>query len=703
MAFSTCSHLLLLLLLLPLTLSTPTEYSVTFDTPNPLGLKLDAELRVLGFQRDPQSGERLPAERSLWVREGDVLASVNSVRTAGLSLHSVTLLVAKATLPKRLTFVAPGDREAEMAGVYDGPAGIHGHAGSVELASRAGGVALGSVPFLQAMFGGQLSCAPAPLVLADPPHGCSAYTNTRALYGAIVVVERGRCTFSDKAAIAQGVAAVGLLVLNDASGAYVRMPIDQAEAARLDLTIPAVMVDAGKGAELVRSLLGEGGGGGAGPGRGAAAATSEAKKVLGGVQARLVRQGLACKPWKKKGEGSSGGGGGGGGGKGSKGKGGQGEQHKGQGLQLGDPAAQGGEMLLFAPGTPLSPGPAPAAAAAAAAAAVQLEEPPHRHASGYYSDRAEESGADASAATGSLAARSLEGAAAAARSRWLEEEEEAAAAAAEGGSGELASKEDLAQLAALERMRKGAAVRAEYLRAAFGGPVPQGRLALALAVPFDACSPLQPGSSSSAAAAYAGAAVLVGRGTCGFAVKAAAVRAAGGAAMVVVNNEAGLFAMGGDGGAGAGAVAAAAEADSRVAALVPSVMVTRSTGTALKAALDAAAEAPPPPSLPSAAGHHGSVASAAAAHPELTPAPTLTLLGNGDAFGAWEELGGLLQPSAWSQDSSARRKAYQRLARLHHPDRSTGSPERFQLLAFLYRKANFHYDPASEPGFQNEL
>jgi hypothetical protein len=49
------------------------------------------------------------------------------------------------------------------------------------------------------------------------------------------VVERGLCTFSDKAAIAQGLGAVGVVVLNDVGNAFVRMPIDEREAARLEL------------------------------------------------------------------------------------------------------------------------------------------------------------------------------------------------------------------------------------------------------------------------------------------------------------------------------------------------------------------------------------------------------------------------------------------------------------------------------------
>ena len=252
-----------------------TEYfTVTFDTARALGLQLDSSLRVTSFSRDA-SGGKMPAERTGWIHVGDTLLTVNGERVAGVSLSTATAIISRAALPRVLGFSGPpgSNRAAEMRGVFDGPAGIHGHEGQLELATRAGGVALGAAPFLQAMFGGPMSCAAAPLVLADPPHGCAAYTNTGGAFGAIAVVERGLCTFSDKAAIAQGLGAVGVVVLNDVGNAFVRMPIDEREAARLDITVPVVMVDAGRGAETLRLLLSGSAVPRSGPGgRGAAAA-----------------------------------------------------------------------------------------------------------------------------------------------------------------------------------------------------------------------------------------------------------------------------------------------------------------------------------------------------------------------------------------------------------------------------------------------
>ncbi len=50
----------------------PEYYTVKFDTPNPLGLQLDASLRVASFSRDAAGG-KMPEERMGWVRVGDSL------------------------------------------------------------------------------------------------------------------------------------------------------------------------------------------------------------------------------------------------------------------------------------------------------------------------------------------------------------------------------------------------------------------------------------------------------------------------------------------------------------------------------------------------------------------------------------------------------------------------------------------------------
>lgn len=121
----------------------------------------------------------------------------------------------------------------------------------------------GTFEFVQALFGGPPSCTPVmqparnhpapstltrplpapkqmPIATAEPRHACGQLLNERQLAGAIVIVERGMCAFSDKAINVQLAGAAGLLVLND-KGAAFRMPANKDES--FDITIPAVMVD----------------------------------------------------------------------------------------------------------------------------------------------------------------------------------------------------------------------------------------------------------------------------------------------------------------------------------------------------------------------------------------------------------------------------------------------------------------------------
>ena len=43
---------------------------------------------------------------------------------------------------------------------------------------------------------------------------------------------------------------------------------------------------------------------------------------------------------------------------------------------------------------------------------------------------------------------------------------------------------------------------------------------------------------------------------------------------------------------------------------------------------------------------------------------------------------------AWPRAKKARRKLYFRLSREHHPDKATGSQERFEAISYAYRLAN---------------
>jgi hypothetical protein len=55
-------------------------------------------------------------------------------------------------------------------------------------------------PVLMAHFGSLTSCHKTRIVMANPDSGCMAFNNERLLPNAIVLVERGSCSFADKAA-----------------------------------------------------------------------------------------------------------------------------------------------------------------------------------------------------------------------------------------------------------------------------------------------------------------------------------------------------------------------------------------------------------------------------------------------------------------------------------------------------------------------
>lgn len=75
---------------------------------------------------------------------------------------------------------------------------------------------------------------------ANPPNGCSALLNAQECAGKVVMVERGVCTFSIKAANVQRAGgAVFALLNNDASPSFI-MDGDAATAATLPISIPSI-------------------------------------------------------------------------------------------------------------------------------------------------------------------------------------------------------------------------------------------------------------------------------------------------------------------------------------------------------------------------------------------------------------------------------------------------------------------------------
>jgi hypothetical protein len=727
------------------------QFDVYFETSKPLGMKLSSDLSVQGFVRN--GGTKLPAEASGWLRVGDKIVAVNGESTVGKDINTVVRMIGSASLPKKLTFVTSGgsNRTKEMANHYDGPKGIHGHEGVLELAKD--GNPLGSIPFLQAMFGGLTNCKPAPIVVVNPSHGCGAYRGLEAAFDAFAIVDRGVCAFSDKAIIAQQASAMGLIVVNDQPSELIRMPIDPSESQ--DIALPVVMVEMSDGA-TVKQLVEKAGG---------------RRAIMG----RLVRKGQPCKPWRKAtvvGEADA-----------------NGKAPTQNGL--GDPAAPSGELLLFPPGFSLSAATAAAAAAPEAGAGPSSSASPastssssrksrrgvrggsssnngegegdgegegeedvssHVHSAGFYSDKDGARGddglmhedgngvprddAERALSGGSRARRMLE-----ARSRRNraeagdgdgeadaeDEELTAVDVQPDGEQGEEGEKSKETPSPAAEAaariagMRARASGRFEYLLSKSGHPVPQGQLKVVAAEPPDGCSPItNPGGAG-------GGALLVDRGGCSFTVKAKYAAAAGAALLVVANTNAGLFPV---------TVAGPEEGGPPANSALPVMMVTKIAGRAIRAALTDARDAEVKAAVdaadaknaasaaqkasakagqqqnkqqqpqqqnkqqpqPAHAHHHGESAEAHAADFSVT----VSAVGDPRFSSIWEELTALMDVGAWPAEAPARRKLYLRLSRIHHPDRSSGSADRFELLAYLYKRANFRYDPSSEPDFVDD-
>lgn len=654
------------------------DFTVSFPDDGPLGLQFDSSLRVFGFARSA-TGAPLAAELSRWLRPGDVLEKVNGDVVRGLPLSDVTAVMASAPRPRNLTFSASGDRAAELsARGVEGASGIHGHEGILQLASRSGGKTLGHASFLQASFGGQLSCASAPLIASVPKFGCGAYARTMAplAFGAIVVVERGSCAFSDKAAIAQAAGAVGLVVLNDPGNSFVRMPIDPIERTRLDLTLAAVMIDAGPAADTLRVLLGmevvDGFSAVNGRRRHESKTTDgrndglyierPSPQPVGSLEARLLPSGLSCSPWRLASEAAAL----------------SGKKTSGARTGTADDRTKSGVAYIFPPfsrvgGASRTPA-SPEVITAHSLPRDQAASPSLIHVGSERMGFGIPDRAQRGLAGGSKARRALDQVARDMRDEAADREALHAAIDTTG----TVFQEDLplnsAEASDAHDALIGHTARVEVVGADFGGYMPAGkRLRLLQAAPINACAPLIGGGGI-----YAGTAVLVNRGGCSFSEKARNVAHADGSILLLASDSEVVFAM------SPGSID-----HSDMDTFAPSVMVSRVSGDVLRGAVK------------SAAGSSGRPHAASVTDPALWADASVLLVGDASVAEAWAELSKLLDPRAWPADALARKKTYTRLARQNHPDREGGSQERFTLLAFLYRRANHHFDPKSEPDFQD--
>lgn len=247
------SHVLALALISALVVSA-SEYEVEFSTRESLGMQLDSGLKVVGFRR-PHGSQKLPAEASGWIRVGDHLAGVNGDSVAGKPLAVVAQHLHNARLPKMLRFTSfdGGDRYKEMRQLFEkeekmSAQGLFGH-----LRLARDGVPFGSLPFVRAEFGQRPSCKPLKIITASPSNACGAFSNERSMRGRYVLVDRGMCTFLDKASNVQAAGGVGMILLNDAGKAEV-MPNDPEDDRSSQVVIPSIMIGESDAGTIHRAL-----------------------------------------------------------------------------------------------------------------------------------------------------------------------------------------------------------------------------------------------------------------------------------------------------------------------------------------------------------------------------------------------------------------------------------------------------------------
>ena len=66
-----------------------------------------------------------------------------------------------------------------------------------------------------------------------------------------------------------------------------------------------------------------------------------------------------------------------------------------------------------------------------------------------------------------------------------------------------------------------------------------------------------------------------------------------------------------------------------------------------------------------------------------------------DVLEKWKELNRMEDRFQWPEDNNNRRKVFMRLSKTHHPDKATGSADRFASLMYFKDKADNIYHPGS--------
>jgi minor extracellular serine protease Vpr len=153
-------------------------------------------------------------------------AALNGAADAGV----VSAVAAGNAGPAGFTIESPG--EAERVITAAAASNRHYIGIPVRVGAQAFGAALGA-------FGTFTPAVTAPLSIAAPPDGCTAFTNASAVGGTLALIDRGTCSFSSKIRNAQAAGAVGVVMVNNQPGDPVAMGRDGTPN---QPTIPGAMV-----------------------------------------------------------------------------------------------------------------------------------------------------------------------------------------------------------------------------------------------------------------------------------------------------------------------------------------------------------------------------------------------------------------------------------------------------------------------------
>lgn len=105
---------------------------------------------------------------------------------------------------------------------------------------------------MRAEFGGNLSCTPARIVVADPEMGCAQLRNKAEIDGNYVVVRRGQCTLVEKIADLQWAHAIGVIIVNGETMEMQQITSQGIEIADV-IAIPIILVDYEQGNLLIEA------------------------------------------------------------------------------------------------------------------------------------------------------------------------------------------------------------------------------------------------------------------------------------------------------------------------------------------------------------------------------------------------------------------------------------------------------------------